>query len=35
MFSHIMLGTQNVERSKQFYDAVLGALGIGAGHIDK
>ena len=34
MFSHIMLGTNNIERSKQFYDAVLGALGVGEGRID-
>ncbi|NCW82337.1 MAG: VOC family protein, partial [Betaproteobacteria bacterium] len=24
MFSHIMLGTNDIERSKKFYDAVLG-----------
>ncbi|NDE46695.1 MAG: VOC family protein, partial [Betaproteobacteria bacterium] len=35
MFSHIMLGTNDIERSKKFYDAVLGALGIAPGHIDK
>ena len=28
MFSHVMVGTSNIERSKQFYDAVLGVLGI-------
>lgn len=27
MFSHIMIGSNNIERSKQFYDAVLGMLG--------
>lgn len=27
MFSHIMVGTNDIERSKQFYDAVLGMLG--------
>lgn len=29
MFSHIMLGTNDIERSKNFYDAVLGLLGVG------
>lgn len=26
MFSHVMVGTNDIERSKQFYDAVLGVL---------
>lgn len=30
MFSHIMLGSSDIERSKRFYDAVLGVLGVGA-----
>jgi len=29
MFSHVMLGSNDIERSKQFYDAVLGVLGAG------
>ena len=29
MFSHIMLGSSDIERSKRFYDAVLGVLGVG------
>ena len=29
MFSHIMIGTNNIEHAKQFYDAVLGVLGAG------
>lgn len=29
MFSHVMVGTSNIERSKKFYDAVLGVLGAG------
>ncbi len=29
MFSHIMVGTNDIERSKAFYDAVLGVLGAG------
>jgi len=34
MFSHVMIGTDNPEKSKAFYDAVLATLGIGAGHSD-
>ena len=30
MFSHVMLGCSDRERSRKFYDATLGALGIGA-----
>ena len=29
MFSHVMVGTNDIERSKRFYDAVLGVLGVG------
>ena len=29
MFSHVMVGVSDIEASKKFYDAVLGALGIG------
>jgi catechol 2,3-dioxygenase-like lactoylglutathione lyase family enzyme len=29
LFSHIMLGTNDVERAKRFYDAVLKVLGAG------
>lgn len=29
MFSHVMVGTNDIERSKKFYDAVLGVLGVG------
>ena len=28
MFSHIMVGTNNLERAKTFYDKVLGVLGF-------
>jgi len=31
MFSHVMVGVSDIEASKQFYDAVLGTLGIGPG----
>ncbi|MFC3228320.1 VOC family protein [Marinibaculum pumilum] len=29
MFSHIMIGSNDIERSKRFYDAVLGVFGAG------
>lgn len=29
MFNHIMIGCNDIERSKLFYDAVLGTLGAG------
>lgn len=34
MFSHIMLGANDMAASKTFYDAVLGALGHDPGVID-
>ena len=34
MFSHVMLGANDVEASKKFYDAALGALGIEPGFVD-
>jgi catechol 2,3-dioxygenase-like lactoylglutathione lyase family enzyme len=34
MFSHIMVGANDVQQSKAFYDAVLGALGHDPGVID-
>jgi catechol 2,3-dioxygenase-like lactoylglutathione lyase family enzyme len=34
MFSHVMVGADDVDASKQFYDAALGALGIPAGRRD-
>jgi len=35
MFSHVMIGTNDLARAKTFYDAVLGALGIPAGVVDR
>jgi catechol 2,3-dioxygenase-like lactoylglutathione lyase family enzyme len=29
MFSHIMVGTNDLGRAKAFYDALLGTLGVG------
>jgi catechol 2,3-dioxygenase-like lactoylglutathione lyase family enzyme len=34
MFSHIMVGTNDLDRSKKFYDAVLGALGVPPAFVD-
>ncbi len=31
MFSHVMVGVNDLEASKRFYDAVLGTLGHGPG----
>jgi len=30
MFSHVYFGSNNIEKSKKFYDAALGALGYAA-----
>ena len=35
MFSHIMIGTNDLDRSKAFYDAVLGTLGVPPGAVDR
>lgn len=35
MLTHVMVGTDDLEKSKQFYDAVLGALGIDEAKRDK
>ena len=35
MFSHIMIGTNDLNKAKAFYDAALGALGISAGAVDR
>ena len=35
MFSHVMLGVNDLEVSKKFYDAMLGTLGIGPGVANK
>ena len=29
MFSHVMVGSNDIDRSKRFYDAVLAVLGVG------
>ena len=35
MFSHVMLGVNDLEVSKKFYDALLGTLGIAPGGANK
>jgi catechol 2,3-dioxygenase-like lactoylglutathione lyase family enzyme len=35
MFSHVMLGTNDLPRAKAFYDAVLGTLGVPPGFVDR
>jgi catechol 2,3-dioxygenase-like lactoylglutathione lyase family enzyme len=34
MFSHVMIGTNDLERAKAFYNATLGALGIKPAIVD-
>ena len=34
MFSHVMVGSNDVARSKTFYDALFAVLGAGAGRQD-
>ncbi len=35
MFSHVMVGSNDLEASRKFYDAVLGTLGLPAGITDE
>jgi catechol 2,3-dioxygenase-like lactoylglutathione lyase family enzyme len=34
MFSHVMIGTNDLDRAKTFYDALLGTLGVGPAMVD-
>jgi catechol 2,3-dioxygenase-like lactoylglutathione lyase family enzyme len=34
MFSHIMIGTNDLDRAKGFYDALLGTLGVRPAMVD-
>lgn len=34
MFSHVMLGADDIDAAKAFYDAALGALGAKPGNLD-
>lgn len=35
MFSHVMVGSNDLDASRKFYDALLGTLGIGPGFTDE
>ncbi len=35
MFSHIMIGSNDIDKSKAFYDAILKVLGYSEGVIDR
>jgi catechol 2,3-dioxygenase-like lactoylglutathione lyase family enzyme len=35
MFSHVMIGADDVDASKRFYDAALGVLGVPSGRKDE
>ena len=35
MFSHIMIGTNDLEAAKSFYDHLLGTLGVAPGAVDR
>ncbi|MBV8925758.1 MAG: VOC family protein [Bradyrhizobium sp.] len=35
MFSHVMIGTNDLGKAKSFYDALLGTLGVQPGHVDR
>lgn len=35
MYSHVMLGANDIEQSKKFYDAIMDALGYPAGSFDE
>ena len=35
MFSHIMIGTNDLEKAKAFYDSVLGTLGVPPARVDR
>jgi catechol 2,3-dioxygenase-like lactoylglutathione lyase family enzyme len=34
MFSHVMIGSNDIDRSKQFYDALFGAMGAQPAAVD-
>ncbi len=34
MFSHVMIGTNDLDKAKVFYDKLLGTLGIGPSMVD-
>jgi catechol 2,3-dioxygenase-like lactoylglutathione lyase family enzyme len=34
MFSHVMIGTNDLDKAKSFYDALLGTLGVRPARVD-
>src|SRR5580704_25703 len=34
MFSHVMIGTNDLDRAKEFYDSLLGTLGVPPAMVD-
>jgi catechol 2,3-dioxygenase-like lactoylglutathione lyase family enzyme len=34
MFSHVMVGTNDLAKSKEFYDKLMGTLGVGPSFVD-
>jgi catechol 2,3-dioxygenase-like lactoylglutathione lyase family enzyme len=34
MFTHVMIGSNDLERARRFYDATFAALGAGSGEMD-
>jgi len=35
VFSHVMIGTNDLEKAKAFYDALLGTLGVAPAMVDR
>jgi catechol 2,3-dioxygenase-like lactoylglutathione lyase family enzyme len=35
MFSHVMIGTNDLDKAKAFYDALLSTLGVPPGRVDR
>ncbi len=35
MFSHVMIGTNDLDKAKAFYDNVLGVIGVAPGFVDR
>jgi catechol 2,3-dioxygenase-like lactoylglutathione lyase family enzyme len=35
MFSHVMIGTNDLDKAKSFYDKLLGTLGVQPGAVDR
>jgi catechol 2,3-dioxygenase-like lactoylglutathione lyase family enzyme len=35
MFSHVMVGTNDLDKARAFYDSLLATLGVGPGFVDR